>query len=145
MMHIRMKMIRRMMTKVFIGIIVVTGMIVVTAVLHICAVQNGKVENPQFTNGDLKVIMIDVGQGDSFLFLQDDKAMLVDAGPVFYAFSAQKALEKYHVKKLDYIVLTHYHQDHAAGLFSILFSTRVDKIYVTDMSTGHQNFEDTCF
>lgn len=145
MMHIRMKIIRRMMTKVFIGIIVVTGMIVVTAVLHICAVQNGKVENPQFTDGDLKMIMIDVGQGDSFLFLQDDKAMLVDAGPIFNAFAARKVLEDYNVKKLDYIVLTHYHQDHAAGLFSILFSTRVDKLYVTDMSTGHQDFMDYFF
>ena len=72
MMHIRMKIIRRMMTRVFIGIIVIAGMVVVMAVLHICAVQNGQMENPFFTNGDLNVIMIDVGQGDSFLFLQEN-------------------------------------------------------------------------
>ena len=145
MMHIRLKKICRMMAKVLVGITIVFAMLVGGAVLHICMIQNGHAENPMFTDGGLKMIMIDVGQGDSFLFLQEDKAMLVDAGPLNKVFNAEKALRRYGVKKLDYVILTHYHQDHAAGLYPILFNTKVDKILVTDMPTHKQSFNDFTF
>lgn len=76
MMHIRMKRLRRIMAKVLIDIILVVCMLIAGIIIHIYMVQNNDVENPMFTDGDHKMIMIDVGQGDSFLFLQKDKAMI---------------------------------------------------------------------
>jgi competence protein ComEC len=145
MMHIRLKKLRRIMAIVLIDIVLVVCMLFTAAFIHIHAVQNNDVENPMFTDGDLKIIMIDVGQGDSFLFLQKDKAMLVDAGPQYRMNDCQNALKQYGVRKLDYIILTHYHQDHAAGLYSVLANTRVEKILVTDMSTNSQTIEDDTF
>lgn len=145
MMHIRMKKLCRIMAIVLMGIVEITALLVVGAVLHICMIQNGHAENPMFTDGDLKMIMVDVGQGDCFLFLQEDKAMLVDAGPLDKPFNAQKALRNYGVKKLDYVILTHYHQDHAAGLYAVLFNTKVDKMLVTDMKNHKQSPRDYAF
>lgn len=107
---------------------------VMLVVLRLYVVSKDDVVNPQFTDGNLEIHMIDVGQGDSFVLLQNDKVMLIDAGTMYNPNITNKALKELGVEKIDYVILTHYHQDHAAGLFSIMLNYKIDHMYVTDMS-----------
>ena len=128
------KIFRRLM-KVLSSIAIVIVLFVMLVVLRLYFVSKDNPVNPQFTNGNLEMYMIDVGQGDSFVLLQNDKAMLIDAGTMYNIDTTTKVLKELGVQKLDYVILTHYHQDLAAGLFSILLSYKIDHLYVTDMST----------
>lgn len=128
------KIFRRLM-KVLFSIAIVIILFVMLVVLRLYCVSKDDRVNPQFTDGNLELHMIDVGQGDSFVLLQNDKAMLIDAGTMYNIDTTTKVLKELGVQKLDYMILTHYHQDHAAGLYSILLSYKIDHLYVTDMSS----------
>ena len=113
---------------------VLITLLVILVVLRLYVVSKNDDVNPQFTDGNLEVHMIDVGQGDSFVLLQNDKVMLIDAGTMYNPDVANKALKELGVQKIDYVILTHFHQDHASGLFSVLLDYKVDHVYITNMS-----------
>ena len=70
---------------------------------------------------DLQVIAIDVEGGKSTLYVSPSgESMLVDAGySGNQARDAQRIVAAAHaagVKQIDYLVITHYHKDHAGGV-----------------------------
>lgn len=89
-------------------------------------------KNPQFTDGNLKVIMIDVGNGDCFLVLQNNKAMLIDNGFFSTYSNVEKVLEENNVKKIDYAILTHLHPDHVGGTYLLFMNYRIDNLYMLE-------------
>ncbi|MGM9580338.1 MAG: DNA internalization-related competence protein ComEC/Rec2 [Anaerovibrio sp.] len=90
--------------------------------------------------GDLQVHFIDVGQGDAALVITPHgHAFMVDAGGVREGgYDIGRMVDvpyllHYGVRQLDYIFLTHAHDDHAAGVRGIL-----GKIPVKAVMTGHE-------
>ena len=85
-----------------------------------------ELENPKIPNdytevnlsGELKLHMIDVGQADCFLFIQGDKAALVDCGTRTTGKEAVKYIKGLGITKLDYVFGTHPHDDHMGGMWS---------------------------
>ncbi|MEG1107779.1 MAG: ComEC/Rec2 family competence protein [Oscillospiraceae bacterium] len=71
-------------------------------------------------DGAFEVHYIDVGQADCSLIICDDKAMLIDGGNVGDRELVYSYLEKLGLKKLDYLVCTHAHEDHVGGLVGAL-------------------------
>ena len=43
---------------------------------------------------------------------------------------------------MNYVVITHYHQDHAGGLYSVLFNYKVEKLLIPNMSSFHVQLSD---
>ncbi|MCD6413055.1 MAG: MBL fold metallo-hydrolase [Elusimicrobia bacterium] len=77
----------------------------------------------------LRVTFVDVGQGDcEFIRTPGGKTILVDAGPgatEYDNFDAGKKivvpyLKSLKVKKIDYVVMSHAHNDHIGGLRAVL-------------------------
>lgn len=85
-----------------------------------------------------QVSFINVGQGDSTLVkLPHNITMLVDGGGAAYEtdYDVGKEvvlpyLQKEGVRKLDYVVATHPHQDHIGGLFAVLTEMPVKTLLV---------------
>lgn len=91
-------------------------------------------------NKEMQVHFIDVGQGDSALVITPHgRAFMVDTGGVRegrYDIGSRvdvPYLLHYGVQKLDYIFLTHAHDDHAGGVKGIL-----TKIPVGAIGIGHE-------
>ena len=119
--------------------------ILVTYFFKIFLINNSNIENPMFTNGELKIVMIDVGQGDSFLLLQNNKAMLIDSGKFDMNNEAVKTLKEYGVQKLDYAILTHPHLDHTGGFFEIMFNYKIEHFITTNISVSGISEENVFF
>lgn len=72
-----------------------------------------------------RLVIFDVGQGDSILFQDEGAAILVDCGPRSDSFDAGERLvlpklRSYGVSNVSLIVLTHPDQDHFGGLRAVL-------------------------
>lgn len=78
---------------------------------------------------ELKVIFLNVGQGDSTLIMQGDKQVLIDGGP-----DGQVLLEKigkyvpFWDRKIELMIATHPDQDHIQGLTDVLERYQVGSV-----------------
>ncbi len=84
---------------------------------------------------ELSLLMIDVGQGDSFLLqMPDGKTALIDAGPVSSYFDAGEytlipLLDYLGIKKIDYGFISHLDLDHYGGFISLIHKHRIKEIF----------------
>lgn len=89
-------------------------------------------------DGPLRVIAIDVGQGDATLVVAPSgEAILIDAGPPGAGKDAVlPLLQRLGIRELHHAIVTHYHEDHFGGFAEVLAGTdgltgTVDDIRVT--------------
>lgn len=69
----------------------------------------------------LKLVFLDVGQGDSTLISSSNEAMLIDAGPPNAGRDVVLPyLKKQDIQQLKYIIATHYHDDHIGGISEVI-------------------------
>jgi competence protein ComEC len=97
------------------------------------------------SGNDLKVVFLDVGQGDSsFVRLPDKKTMLIDGGagePDMGRNVIAPYLWSRGIKSIDYLVLTHPHPDHFGGLIYIMDNFKVGEIWLNGRRTcGTEEF-----
>lgn len=76
-----------------------------------------------------RVVVMDVGQGDAILVTDGAAAVLVDTGP---GDAVVAALARANVLRLDAVVLTHLHADHAGGLADVLAAVPVGRVVVPE-------------
>ena len=66
----------------------------------------------QDVKGDLKIAMLDVGQGDAILIQTKKQTILIDTSDTDERDLLVDELEKFSVTKIDKLILTHPHADH---------------------------------
>lgn len=92
---------------------------------------------------DLQIYYFDVGQADSILILNNDNAMLIDAGnnadgPLLVDYIKNKLK----INKIDIVVGTHPHEDHIGGIDDIINNFDIEDIYLPEVITTTKTFED---
>ena len=87
----------------------------------------------QEVEGCLMVHMIDVGQGDSFLLVQDGKTALIDCGETEEGRNVVEYIKSLGITKLDYVYGTHPHSDHMGGMFEVITNFEIGKIVLPDL------------
>ena len=80
----------------------------------------------------LDTYFIDVGQGDSSLFISDNKSMLIDCGEKENADTVIATLSETGVTKLDYAVVTHAHSDHMGAMTDIIENIEIENIIISE-------------
>lgn len=85
---------------------------------------------------DLDVLVLDVGQGQSVILASDGVFALVDCGSAHRwknpGETAARQLAVMGCKRLDYLCLTHYDQDHVFGVTGLLARLEVDTLLVPE-------------
>lgn len=91
-------------------------------------------------DGTLEVHYIDVGQGDAALLLTDDGAVLVDSGT---GESGEKvaAYVAARTHTVDYMFLSHPHEDHIGGASDVLDTVEVKNVIMPDMTADSVTFD----
>jgi len=79
------------------------------------------------------ITVLDVGQGDAILVRDGTHALLVDTGPS--PTLLRQALARANIRRLDGIVITHEHDDHAAGMSGLTGVVRVGWVAVSCASS----------
>lgn len=85
---------------------------------------------------------IDVGQGDCALIQVNNKNLLIDSGTSDSKQKLIRYLKKNNITKLDYIVVTHPHEDHIGGMASVIKNFEVGEFYAPKAITSTQTFND---
>jgi competence protein ComEC len=90
----------------------------------------------------LKIHFIDVGQADSILIQIGENACLIDAGNNEDSDLVSSYLKEAGVKKLNYIIGTHPHEDHIGGLDVIIDNFQFDKVILPEYTLTTKTFLD---
>lgn len=93
------------------------------------------------SNSDILVHYINVGQGDSELIQVNGKNMLIDAGPRANEKDIISYLDKLKIKKLDYVIATHPHEDHIGNMDDIINKYEIGKFYAPKVEHTTKTFE----
>ena len=80
-----------------------------------------------------KVVFMYVGQGNSSLIYTKDRVVLIDGGPDWSVLSEISKVLKQQ-RKINDIIITHFHSDHYFGLMEIIRRYKVENIYYNSYS-----------
>lgn len=68
----------------------------------------------------LKIVHIDVGQGDATLFIGPTRSLLFDSGKTGSGTALKAAIQSAGLGAIDYFVAGHYHEDHIGGIDELI-------------------------
>ena len=91
----------------------------------------------------LRVVFLDVGQGDSILIQKGTKQILIDGGP-----SGKTELAKlgkylpYFDREIELVIATHPDKDHIGGLIEAARSYKIGKVLITAAEKDTNTFEE---
>lgn len=87
----------------------------------------------------MEIIFINVGYGDSILIKHNSQYGLIDGGSSIREefqgnrISLKEYLKKENITKLEFVIITHIHEDHVCGISEILDFVRIKRFYVPYM------------
>lgn len=81
---------------------------------------------------DLKVHFLSIGQADSILVQQGNKNLLIDSGYWMSGRPILRYLKNIGVNKLDYLIVTHPHNDHIGGLPRIINNIPIENVIINN-------------
>lgn len=97
---------------------------------------------------DLRIVMLDVGQGDGiFLTFPSGETLLIDGGSTsrkkLADYTIIPALKYYGIDHLDYLLVTHTDEDHISGVGELLQEEyRVDHLLLPDVTENEETAAD---
>lgn len=92
--------------------------------------------------GQCRIYFLDVGQGNATLFsVGDEGYVLVDTGPEDAEASLLAMLSELGVERIEYLILTHPHDDHIGGADGVLGSVPVGQTLMPDKTSNTASFQ----
>ena len=92
-------------------------------------------------DGNMQVHFIDVGQGDSILIQVNNKNLLIDTGPKNNSEAFFKYLNTLNIKKFDYVIYTHPHEDHIGNMAKLIKKYKILEFYGPKVEHTSKHFE----
>lgn len=108
--------------------------VIAVAVALVIYLYNWYMKENMTAEGKFSYHFIDVGQGDCTLILSEEKAVLVDSGTGEYGQRTVEYISQY-VDTIDYMILTHPHEDHIGGADDILEALTVKTVVMPDATS----------
>lgn len=96
----------------------------------------------QQVSGDTKVHFIDTGHSDSVLIENNGKFALIDAGDRDDDTTVKSYLTGQGVKRLEYLIITHFHADHFGAADIVVTDFEVGTTFVSNGNADTQVYQD---
>lgn len=93
-------------------------------------------------DGRLEIYFFDVGQADAILVRNKNYNALIDAGNNEDGQKLASYISSLGIKKIDYAIGTHAHEDHIGGMDDIIDAFDIGTFYMPDVITTTKTFED---
>lgn len=94
----------------------------------------GIVDGVERQDSDFAVYYLDVGQSDCTVIICDDEVLLIDLGTVNQIHNIRESLFSLEISEIDYMIVTHQHDDHMAGASEIMKHYTVSNIMMPKLS-----------
>ena len=115
--------------------IVVLLLVLTTMIITGCK-NNNKDEN-------MNIYFFNAGKADAILLYNNDFSVLIDTGKKSFGDNIVNYLENNNIKKLDYLIITHFDKDHVGGASKVINGIDIDKIITSNYdkdSSAYDNF-----
>lgn len=99
-----------------------------------------KLNTEKINVAGITVHYIDVGQGDSELIQVNGKNLLIDSGPKESKRQFSIYLNSLKLKKLDYIIATHPHEDHIGNMSDVINKYEIGNFIAPKITTDTNTF-----
>lgn len=84
--------------------------------------------------GGCEIHFLDVGQGDCTMIITEENTVVIDAGPNEFGKRAERYVSDY-TDTVDYLILTHPHEDHIGGADELIESLDVKNVILSDATS----------
>ena len=79
---------------------------------------------------ELKIHFLNTIWSDAIILENDGHYAFVDTGSSFYYPMIEKHLNEHEISNIDFIILTHFHNDHYGNVAKIISNYKVGKLYL---------------
>ena len=90
---------------------------------------------------DLTVHFFDAGKADAILLTTANGAALIDAGEKGFGKTILAYLEEQGIEKLDYLIITHFDQDHVGGAAKVINNIAVGTVLQSNQPKDSEEYE----
>lgn len=97
----------------------------------------GAVDGIKVADTDFAVYYLDVDQSDCSIVVCDDEVMVIDTGTYRQLSDIQEALYALNIDTIDYLVITHQHDDHMSGAERLMKIYNVENIIMPRLSENN--------
>lgn len=98
----------------------------------------GAIEGVKPINSSFAMYFLDVGQSDCTIIICDNEVMIVDCGTHNQVNTIKESLLSLNIKEIDYMLITHQHDDHMGGAAEIIKNWEV-KNYIMPKLLGEND------
>lgn len=109
-----------MKSKVIVGIFAVIILIIAGTLIY-----SNKKENEDY---NLKIYFFNAGKADCILISNNDKYIMIDTGEESLTNEILSYFKNNNIKKLDYLIITHFDKDHVGSASSIIDNIEIDNV-----------------
>lgn len=95
----------------------------------------GALDGPVNPDSNFSVYYLDVGQGDCTIIKSNDSVMMIDTSTSEQINDIREVLLSLSIEKIDYLVITHQHEDHMGCASEIIKHYEVSNIIMPKLST----------
>lgn len=123
--------------------IVIFGIIVYvldfSGVASISEIKNvfGAIDGVKPVDSDFAVYYLDVGQSDCTIVVCDDEVLMIDCGTYNQLNTIRQSIHTLNIDKIDYMVVTHQHDDHMGSAIDLLEDLTVENFIMPKLTQSN--------
>lgn len=94
----------------------------------------GTLNGPVNPDSNFSIYYLVVGQGDCTIIKSNESVMMIDTSTQNHSLNIQEALKSLSIRKIDYLIITHQHDDHMGSAKDLIDNYQVDNIIMPKLS-----------
>jgi len=96
------------------------------------SISNTSNENKKIDSGTFKVVCLDAGKADAIILRTQNSTVIIDTGEDDEGANIVSYLKQQNIDTIDYLIISHFDQDHVGGADTVLKKLKVNNVIQSD-------------